>query len=102
MLFVSSQRRSSLKMQERSDDIELDELLDLTKELGDRYEINHVIGRGTFSIVYKGFDRKMERDVALKRLHYRDIKAGWIPPHVYREATTLRSLMNVDGSNIIR
>ena len=81
------------------DDEEQDEL---RRQLGDRYDIQEMIGRGACGVVYKAFDREEARVVALKRMHYHDIDVNGIPPHIIREVTALRSLMHIANENIVR
>ena len=89
--------------QPQYNEIEPEERSSLVSELGDRYDIQNIIGKGACGVVYKGFDRENAREVALKRMQYCDVDANGIPPHVLREVTALRSLMNVDANiNIIR
>ena len=90
-------------MQAQGNEIEPEERSSLEGELGDRYEIQRMLGKGACGKVYKGFDREKKLEVALKRMHYYDVDVNGIPPHVLREVTALRSLTNaVSNNNIIR
>jgi serine/threonine protein kinase len=46
-----------------------------SRVLGGRYEISTIIGEGGMGCVYLGFDRKLDRRVAIKQLHA-EAKAG--------------------------
>ena len=47
----------------------MDRLL-VGRTLGGRYEVREVLGRGGMSIVYRGFDHRLEREVAIKVIHH--------------------------------
>lgn len=85
--------------EDSEDDEEQDEL---QRQLGDRYDIQEMIGRGACGVVYKAYDREEARVVALKRMHYHDIDVNGIPPHIIREVTALRSLMHTANENIVK
>src|SRR3954453_1871239 len=63
--------------------------------LDDRYELIEPIGEGTFGRVYRGYDRRLEREVAVKV-----IKPWWAEDQVWverfaREARTLARVTHV-------
>lgn len=73
----------------------LDEL-ELAQGFGDdRYELQRPLGRGRHAVVYQAFDRRVGREVAIKRLL--DLHAGAISPRVlearfFAEARTLATV----------
>ncbi len=73
----------------------LDEL-ELAQGFGDdRYELQRPLGRGRHAVVYQAFDRRVGREVAIKRLL--DLHAGTISPRVlearvFAEARTLATV----------
>lgn len=44
------------------------EISEVKQKFADRYEIYEEIGRGSFAVVYRGFDFKLDREVAVKKL----------------------------------
>ncbi len=45
-----------------------DKFLEFAKTSGDRYETFEELGRGNFGVVYRGFDYKLEQEIAIKKL----------------------------------
>lgn len=54
--------------------------------VGDRYEIGHEIGRGGMGVVYRGFDKTLQRNVAVKFLEPEHIKDEEAVSRFQREA----------------
>jgi eukaryotic-like serine/threonine-protein kinase len=67
--------------------------------LGGRYELIELIGEGTFGRVYRGFDRRLERPVAVKV-----IKPWWAEDPVWLErfAREARTLARVSHAGIVQ
>src|SRR5881275_1698900 len=67
--------------------------------LDDRYELIEPIGEGTFGRVYRGYDRRLEREVAVKV-----IKPWWAedPVWVERFAREARTLARVNHPAIVQ
>ncbi len=59
---------------------------------GDRYRIEAEIGAGTMGVVYAGFDRTLERAVALKELPAASLRDKELRERFRREALTLARL----------
>ena len=49
-----------------------------TSQKIDRFEVTRILGKGAQSVVYLAFDPKLQREVAIKSLHFADHKAA---PH---------------------
>jgi len=54
--------------------------------LADRYELRSVLGRGGMADVWQGFDRRLERVVAVKVLHPAGPADPLLPTRFDREA----------------
>lgn len=68
--------------------------------LAKRYELRNFIGEGGLSAVYEGWDRLMEREVAVKLMsREEDQETRLLLQHAWREAMTASSL---EHPNIIR
>jgi serine/threonine-protein kinase len=62
--------------------------------LGDRYELQAQVGEGGMGVVWRAFDRKLERDVAIKLLHSFIANDREQRRRFNREARTLAGLAN--------
>jgi serine/threonine-protein kinase len=64
-------------------------------QIGDRYQLTDVIGRGGMGIVYRGFDVTMSRQVAIKMLHGFDAEdKETVLARFLREVTSLAALQH--------
>ena len=64
-------------------------------QIGDRYQLIDVIGRGGMGIVYRGFDVSMSRQVAIKMLHGFDAEdKDTVLARFHREVTSLAALQH--------
>lgn len=64
-----------------------------------RYEIFEEIGRGNFGVVYRAFDHKLDREVAIKKLPLHHQISSSVIQRFYREA---QIASNLNHENIIR
>ena len=60
--------------------------------LFDRFEVHHQLGAGAFGAVFKAFDRRMKRIVALKVFHRRDFQSTRDSTALLREAKAASEL----------
>ncbi|MCP3960558.1 MAG: serine/threonine protein kinase [bacterium] len=67
-------------------------------EIADRYRVVSEVGRGGFGIVYRAFDRRLGRDIAIKRLSSPAEPDSELRARFEREARILASL---DHPNIV-
>ena len=65
------------------------------------YEEVSVIGSGAYGTVYKGFDLKTSRIVAMKRIRIQITDEG-LPISTVREIAYLRQLEKFDHDNVVR
>jgi len=66
--------------------------------IGERYELEELVGTGGMSSVYRAHDRMLERDVALKVLHERFTADG---DHVERFRREARAVAQLSHPNIV-
>jgi serine/threonine-protein kinase len=66
--------------------------------IGERYELQELVGTGGMSSVYRAHDRLLERDVALKVLHEQYTADGDYVERFRREA---RSVAQLSHPNIV-
>ena len=64
----------------------------------DRYEVQRVLGKGGFGVVYLAFDRQLQRRVAIKVPHRRLITR---PKHVEAYLTEARTVAQLDHPHIV-
>ncbi len=64
----------------------------LQQALGDDYELHRLIGSGGFGTVYAAFDRRLERDVAVKTLRYDLFPTNAVLERFQREARAVAKL----------
>ena len=57
-----------------------------------KYELKHILGQGSFGIVYKAFDPKLMIDVALKTMNKNSASNETLKERFYREARAARKL----------
>ena len=69
--------------------------------IAERYEIVQEIGRGSMGIVYKVFDKKLERFVALKSLIFREDKPVKIDDRRKRMITEAKAAAKLEHQNIL-
>lgn len=63
----------------------LDSLQDFSERKAGRYEIFEELGRGNFGVVFRGFDYKLDREVAIKKLPLQNQNPNTVN-RFYREA----------------
>jgi len=76
-----------------------EQLKELSGSKEGRYEMFEEIGRGNFGVVYRGFDYKLDQEIAIKKLSISHQMAPGIVRRFYREAQITSSL---NHENIIR
>lgn len=64
-----------------------------------RFEVDQKIGNGTYGTVYKCFDQKLKRTVAIKKMKQTTIENYGIPGVILREIAILSSL---DHPNVVK
>lgn len=70
----------------------LDKLQDYTGGNVNRYEIFEELGRGSFGIVFKGFDYKLDKEIAVKKLPLQNQNDSNVVNRFFREAQITSSL----------
>ena len=67
------------------------------QDQAERYQFNEELGRGGYGAVYRGYDRQLKRDVAIKQLH-----ATWLSSrrHRTRFAREAAAAARVRGENV--
>ncbi len=76
----------------------LEQLRDYTESTGGRYEIFEELGRGSFGVVYRGFDYKLDKEVAVKKL---PLQSQGLPGAVNRFYREAQIASNLTHENII-
>jgi len=64
----------------------VDKLQEFSESAADHYELFEEIGRGSFGSVYRGFDFKLDREIAVKRVSLLDRSEHSMISRFYREA----------------
>lgn len=75
------------------------EITGIKDKFGDRYELYEEIGRGNFAAVYRGFDFKLDREVAVKKLFTNKEDTNTVK-RFYREAQIASKLQHDHIVNI--
>lgn len=70
----------------------------LQRAVGAGYELRELIGRGGFGVVYRAWDRRLERDVAIKALRHDLFHTAEVLQRFQREA---RSVAKLRHANIL-